>query len=213
MEVIVTSNRVRLVSLAPSPGRRRLRVAARLLDLGEPAAPAIAAFALGKRGARGQLQELFGQLAPSPEPRRRRRVALRPQGVVHDLEALMALELSSAPDLDPAGCAITWGRRRRLRSPQRSLRLGAYAFEEGVIRMHPLLDDELVPAWFVGFVVFHELLHHHFGVVTRGGRRVVHPRPLRVREAAHPRHGDAAAWERQHLAGLMRNGRLGWAAR
>lgn len=210
MEVIVTSNRVRMVSVAGKAGRRRVRVAARLLDLGERAVPAVADFAVGQRGSRTRLQALLGELPVAP-PTRRRTVTLRPQGDVHDLATLMRSELAAAPDLDPAGVPITWGARCRLRRNQRTVRLGAYAFETKVIRLHPLLDDELTPAWFVGFVVFHELLHHHYGVQMAGTRRILHPAALRSREALHARFDDAREWERDQLPILMRRGRLGWA--
>ena len=61
-----------------------------------------------------------------------------------------------------------------------------------------------MPEWFVGFVVFHELLHHRLGVSVRGGRRVIHSREFRTLEASHPRYQDAQQWERTVLPELLR---------
>ncbi len=101
---------------------------------------------------------------------------------------------------------ITWGRmapgRRR-----RSIRFGSYTAEDDVIRVHPLLDQDFVPAYFVRYIVFHEMLHAYLGV-RRGpsGRRQIHSAEFRRLEQAYPDFEKAVAWQntRANLKKLLR---------
>ncbi len=98
---------------------------------------------------------------------------------------------------------IGWGRmppRRR----RKSIRLGVYDHQTREIRIHPALDRPEVPAFFVEFIVFHEMLHQLFPSTGRGGRRVHHPRAFRDREKAFPHYVAALRWERENLGVLLR---------
>ncbi|MEM8960743.1 MAG: hypothetical protein AAGD38_04630, partial [Acidobacteriota bacterium] len=112
------------------------------------------------------------------------------------------------------GISITWGRapraRGRRRSHRRSIRLGSYCSERRLIRVHRVLDHHDVPAWFVAWVVFHELLHAaEPPTAGSGGRRVVHTAAFRRREQAHPDTERARRWLARHLDVLLEraNGR------
>lgn len=148
-------------------------------------------------------------------PRARRSITLRPHGLVHDLEA-MAEELFAtefAPDFTPRTGRerprITWGRRGRSRS-RKGLRLGSYDPETRVVRVHTVLDQEAVPAWFVRFVLKHEILH---AVIEAhrdaAGRWVHHSRAFRRREASWPEYEPAVAWEERNVRRLIRSAREG----
>lgn len=54
---------------------------------------------------------------------------------------------------------ITWGRRGQ---GTRSIRFGSYDFDRKLIRIHPALDRDWVPRYFISFIVYHELLHALF---------------------------------------------------
>lgn len=117
----------------------------------------------------------------------------RTRGAVHDLAALYRA-VNEAHFQNAVACTITWGKmptgKRR-----RSIRLGSYAQESNLIRIHPLLDQPFVPSWFVAFIVFHEMLHAHLGIQDGpGGRRMIHPPAFREREQAHPDYARAQAW-------------------
>ncbi|MGF1467707.1 MAG: hypothetical protein ACFCGT_16400 [Sandaracinaceae bacterium] len=140
--------------------------------------------------------------------RRTRRVVLRPRGRVHDLEALLEeVRRAHVPDAeDPV--RITWARRGTsvAGARRRTLRLGTYVHDLRLIRIHPVLDQSFVPAFFVAFVVFHELLHHVVPPTRdRGGRYEYHPPAFRARERSHPEWRAAEAWERANLARLLRS--------
>lgn len=222
-EVVITPNRSTMVSVRAKRSLRgareldrELRVAERLAALGDQAIAPIVAFAQDLPWAREQIQALIA-LVPYEPPRRARLPSgdqpaslrlrspapLRTRGLHHDLAELAESERRAwFPDLAPL--PVTWGRRvprRRLRS----LRLGSYEPEAQLIRVHPRLDDPRVPAWFIGFVIFHEYLHHVFGLRTgpRGDRRELHPPAFREAERRHPRYDEALAWEEAHISAML----------
>ena len=148
-------------------------------------------------------------------PRRAAKVSITPVGEAHDLERL-ALPLivgEFANDFRPRGPherpRITWGRRARSKS-RRSLRLGSFEPESRVVRIHPVLDQKAVPAWFVTFVLKHELLHSVTPSYRDAAGRWVHHGPeFQARESAWPEYRPALRWERQNLPRLIRSARLG----
>ncbi len=103
----------------------------------------------------------------------------------------------------PVDVAIQWGQARRQRKRSGSIRLGSYSFEDGLIRIHPALDQDFVPAYVVVGVVYHEMLHHVLGAERRGGRRYVHTPEFRRRERAYAMFERAERWERDHLHRLI----------
>jgi len=91
--------------------------------------------------------------------------------------------------------AITWGRTPTQRR-RRSIRFGSFSAREGLIRIHPFLDQEPVPEYFVRYIVFHEMLHAYLGVgETPGCRRRIHSREFKQRERAYPEYPQAVAWQ------------------
>lgn len=126
-------------------------------------------------------------------PRERRNPPRLTQGNVYDLDALYDTvnreHFNNAVDTD-----ITWGRmppsRRRW-----TIRLGSYTPEDNLIRVHPLLDQDFVPEYFVKYIVFHEMLHAHLDVEhSPSGRRRIHTAEFNRRERAYPDYARAVAW-------------------
>ncbi len=90
--------------------------------------------------------------------------------------------------------AITWGRvnsrqRRRLRT------LGSYSVETNTIRISPLLDKKTVPAYFLEFIVYHEMLHASLGIKDKNGRRSIHSKVFRLHEKKFRHYDRAMQWE------------------
>lgn len=142
-----------------------------------------------------------------------RRVRVRTAGAVHDLQTLFQEELEasaaavghSASDT-AAEVVITWGRWGS-RAPRRTVRLGSYDPRSRLIRIHPILDSEDVPAWVVRFVIYHELLHHWVPSRRTRGKTVHHGEEFRRLEAAHQDHDRYEDWSRDELGELMRRAR------
>ena len=103
---------------------------------------------------------------------------------------------------------IGWG-RMPMRRRRKSIRLGVYDHQTREIRIHPALDRPEVPAFFVEFIVFHEMLHQLFpssgedGAPRGSSRRVHHPRAFRDREKAFPLYATALRWEKENLRLLL----------
>ena len=168
----------------------------------------------GRRARRAgrTLDEWIARTIEALPPAPRRVTTLRPRGEHHDLDALAA-QLRPDPfdgSLLPADRwpPLTWGRRGRTRA-RRSLHLGSYDADRHLIRMHPVLDQAAVPAWYVRYVLFHELLHAAFPPRREGGRTVYHGPEFRARERAYADYERAREWQKRNLDRLLRSARMG----
>ena len=137
--------------------------------------------------------------------RRPRNDRLEPRGRHHDLQP-MADRMNAAHFGGALEFEIGWGKLVVAGRAQRSIRLGSCCVLHKQIRIHPALDDERVPAFFVEFIVHHELCHLAAPPVERGpgARRRVHHAEFERLERLHPRRDEALAWERAHIARFMR---------
>ncbi len=210
--VVLTRNRVSLVSVRPvttlrgaTPAAWEVRVSDRLETTGDAGVVAVVDFVARRPGAADRLKALFSELPRAPraavDAARSRVGAMR--GRWHDLGALEREERAlHFPHL--GALPVVWGRADTAEA-RTSLRLGCYDASARTIRIHRRLDHPRVPAWFVGFVIFHEYLHHELGVDQRdrGGRRLLHTPEFRRREARHPRHSEALAWEKANLRAML----------
>jgi hypothetical protein len=137
----------------------------------------------------------------------RRRDAPRPitvdvEGRHHNLQEIF--DRLNAHYFDGAiGARITWGPRTKRKRSRDSIKLGSYTVEDALIRIHPVLDASDVPAYFVEWVVYHEMLHEVHDMPIVDGRRVYHTAEFRKAEAQYERYAEAVMWERTHLVKLL----------
>jgi hypothetical protein len=135
------------------------------------------------RAAWGEVAAFARGIRPSgreePGPRRTR-------GHVFDLAAVQRA-VSERYFGGAVRCAITWGRpgRRPRRARSRSIRFGTYVEALRLVRINPILDDPRVPAEFVEYIVFHEMLHAVAPSESAGSRRHHHG-TFRALERRHP---------------------------
>jgi hypothetical protein len=102
------------------------------------------------------------------------------------------------------GYKVTWGRRRRHR-PREHFIFGTIQEEDRVIRINPALDQPFVPAWFLRYILYHEMLHSVVPDKTLpGGRRRVHTEEFNRRERQFPGYLRARRWEEENLARFLR---------
>jgi hypothetical protein len=126
-------------------------------------------------------------------PRRLAPAELVTRGRFHDLAAIFA-DLNAKFFDNTITAGITWGKMPR-RLPRRTIRFGSYAPHSHLIRIHPLLDQENVPRFFVRYIVFHEMLHAHLGIEeTPNGRRRIHPPRFVEMEKEYPEYRRALRW-------------------
>lgn len=134
----------------------------------------------------------------------RKRLRLDPVGRHHDLSRIFE-RLNERYFDSRIEAAITYGPAPRIRRSRKSIKMGSYSADAKVIRIHPALDQALVPRYFVEWIVFHEMLHHVYRV-RRGedGRRCVHPPEFVAHERRFHDFKRAQAWEDENLNLLLR---------
>jgi hypothetical protein len=116
------------------------------------------------------------------------------RGTHFDLRAIFD-ELNHRHFSGAVSAAITWGRMPEFRR-RRSIRFGSYYPRENLIRVHPLLDQAFMPAYFVRYIVFHEMLHAFLGIEELpSGRQRIHTAAFKRLERAYPDYARAAAWQ------------------
>lgn len=99
---------------------------------------------------------------------------------------------------------ILWG-RKRVGRPRDEIVFATIQEDDRMIRIHPLLDRALVPAWFLEYVIYHEMCH----AVVRdrydsSGRRIVHHDKFWARERRFHWFKRAKTWEEENLARFLR---------
>ncbi len=128
------------------------------------------------------------------ETKRPQAFALRTRGNHFDLEEIFD-ELNDRYFAGTVDVRITWGRFPTTRR-RHSIRLGSFSEENNLIRIHPFLDQKFVPAHFVRYIVYHEMLHAHVGIsVSRAGRRQIHGAEFKKHERNYPDYERAVAWQ------------------
>ena len=201
LQVAWTRNRVTLLSFRRLGAHVALRLHQDFASAQAAVAHAIAQYIQGRKAHVGALDAFINtmrdrrRITPPPPP------PLRPLGHVHDLAALFAA-LNAAYFHGGCTARITWGRRGAQPRRRRTMVLGSYAPEQHLIRIHPALDQDFVPAYVVAGVVYHEMLHEVFGVPEGPGRRRIHPhRRSLARACALQRTAHRLARRRQARAG------------
>ncbi len=140
-----------------------------------------------------------GRLAP-----RSRTTPLVTAGFHHDILSIFN-DLNDRYFGGSVTALITWGRETKKRTEKRkAIRLGSYSASERLIRIHPCLDRNWVPRYFVTAVVYHEMLHHVFPHRAGSERRALHPAEFREREREYRFFERALRWEKAHLSRLLR---------
>lgn len=204
--VTVTDNRSTMVSFRRRPGLISFRLHHMFKAAADEVVRALAKFAgRGRgRGAAGRVLDDFIKVHNRHIRRDLESIAhtLRPRGEAHDLSAIFD-SLNARYFDGKLEARIGWGReppRRR----RRSIKMGTYFHETRVIRIHPALDQERVPEYFVAWVVYHEMLHQAVPPVRSGGRRKVHTTTFWERERSFHDCERAKSWERDNLSLLLR---------
>lgn len=212
----LTDNRRTILSVrAPRAGERAqlaLRIHHSFVVAPEEVLRAVATFVESKRGsdrAREALVVIREHFSRHRTAARARKPVLRPQGVALDLREI-ADDLNRRYFEGRLSFEITWGKslggasacRRRARTA--TLQLGSYSYEDGLIRVHRVLDDLSVPRHVVEAVVYHELLHADMPPVVANGRRHFHTPEFRKRERLYRNLGKADAWIKEHLPELLK---------
>lgn len=92
---------------------------------------------------------------------------------------------------------ITWG-KKSVRYAVRKRTLGSFSSHDSVIRINPVLDNPMVPEFYLEFIVYHEMLHAYVGVKNKNGRRSIHTKEFREGEKVFKDYERAVSWEKSN---------------
>lgn len=92
---------------------------------------------------------------------------------------------------------ITWG--RNVRNGRRYIRFGSYTERDNIIRIHPAIDQQFVPLYFIESIVYHEMLHKIVGAKIVNGRRMVHTSEFKKLERRFKDYERAREWEKKKV--------------
>lgn len=204
--VSITDNRHSMIHATRRDGLLRARLHHMFLDAPHHVTEALARFLLFRdREAShvvGHYIDINSARIRGLEPHRR---SAKPNaGEQYDLDEIFA-EVNAQYFEGMVDARICWGNEGRARSKRRTtIKLGSYAAQERLIRVHPRLDAPWVPRYFISFVVFHEMLHHVMPATRIAGRRALHPPVFRSRERAFKHYERAIAWEKANLDRLLK---------
>ncbi len=194
IRLTLTANASNYISFSPSENPLRVRIQRIFLDASDDVLVGVGRW-LGGRAKR--CPKVVGRFINSPPPEvagvvHTRRRKLKPQGRCYHLGLL--LEQVNAEYFEGSISArISWGHRiSRRRVHARTL--GAYYRSENVIFISPVLDQWIVPEWFVSFTIYHECLHalQPFGQKPHG-------QAFRRALGRHPHYGAALQWEKANI--------------
>ena len=97
-----------------------------------------------------------------------------------------------------------WGRKIFSKN-KRTITFGSYSPAERIIRIHPVLDTELTPRFYLEAVMHHEMVHEYLDKVEMCGKEeaLTHSRRFRELDRKFKYHALANAWEKRHFEKLI----------
>lgn len=126
-----------------------------------------------------------------------------PRGKIYDLEKTLRRVIRKyVPErrLVSSRPAIGWSKRPTIKLMGKWIETSPG--EQNVIIINRLLDDERVPAYYLEYNVYHELLHDLFSIHRSQGRWVRHSTEFQAREKTYPLYTRAREWEINELQSL-----------
>jgi predicted metal-dependent hydrolase len=206
LELRLTDNHYSMISVRRKADGYRLRLHRMFVGAGPRIVRALARYLVhnDRRASSllGQFIEENQHVIRKPD-RPPRQVRMRTAGQHHDLQAIF--DRLNAQRFDGAlDARITWGPVAERKQRRRSIKMGSFAVEDRIIRIHPALDQAGVPEYFVAWIVFHEMLHGKHEIPRRDGRRRFHTKEFLAEERTFADYQRACAWEKANLDQLLR---------
>ncbi len=162
VQLAVTDNLRRMVTHTRVRGTRRVRVHMMFLGAPERVRLALVEYVVsGDRRASVVLGDFIADNGHRIRASRPVTGPLRTRGRSHDLAEVLAAVNAQYFGGAMGDVLVTWGRNTRpaRQGPQHD-QARQLQRHERLIRVHPALDREWVPRYFLSYIVFHELLHH-----------------------------------------------------
>lgn len=207
VRVTLTDNRRTMITLEKSPRLMHVRLHHMFAQADPSTLHALGAYlASADRQAAQHIGRFIEQHRESIRGRTVRPVPLSAVGLHYNLNEIYR-DVNGRYFDGKVDAKITWSRGAQLKSRRRrnrSIKLGSYTARDRLIRVHPALDAEYVPRFFVEYIVYHEMLHHVVPPKRSGKRRSLHGPEFMARERDFAEIDAALAWERENLDRLLR---------
>ncbi len=195
ISLVLTDNATSIISFRKRGEAVTLRLHQLFLGAAEPILDEIAGFIKNRRcpmlHTRAFINSNRHKLKSAPP----RKIVLNAKGRQYDL-TLIFDKVNAQYFSGSVTAAITWGRKGARRFPARRT-LGTFLEDSNIIRIHPVLDSRRVPAFYIEFIVYHEMLHAVMESAVKNGRRLIHAREFRKREMLFEHYDRAVQWERE----------------
>jgi predicted metal-dependent hydrolase len=204
LDLRLTNNHYSMISVRRRPDGYRLRMHRMFVGAPPRIVRALARYVVHNDRRASQLLGDYidrNQHVIKRQERKPRQVSLRTAGRAHDLQAIFA-RLNAERFDGKLDARITWGPVAAKRA-RRSIKMGSFAVEDRIIRIHPVLDQADVPEFFISWIVFHEMLHGRHDILRKGHRRIFHSKAFLEEERTYPDFDRATAWERANLDRLL----------
>ncbi len=200
VDLVVTDNRRRMVSAKKTRNRHQIRIHHMFVGCEDSVFEALVGFVNdcpdGRKGINTFIAANNDSIRNQPY-----KMELNPVGNVYDLDVFRKNMLDLLGDESLEDIRVSWGRKG---SGKRSIRFGSFDFSQRLIRIHPALDEDWVPDFFVEYVVYHELLHGLFPPDESQERRSLHPPEFRRKEKEYPMYEEAIRWENENIERILR---------
>jgi hypothetical protein len=206
LALAITDNRFTMIAVKRDRGVYRVRLHHMFLEADSPLVRSLARYihANDRTASRHlstfiddhQLKIRRGRKRGAPE------ITIETAGEVHDLQDVYE-GLNQRYFATRIDARITWGQRGGRKKRRNSIKMGSYSVEDRLIRIHPSLDREFVPRFFLEWIVFHEMLHQVHDIPMKDGRRQYHTPAFLRDERKFGEYHRARRWERENLDRLL----------
>jgi len=209
LALAVTDNRYTMISVKREKGLFRLRLHHMFLEADHDVVHALGKYVARNDRDASQMLSRFIDVNQRKIRRARRRrptvFTIETRGEIHDLQEIYD-DINHRYFAGRIDARITWSQRAQPGSKRRrrnSIKMGSYAVEDRLIRIHASLDRPFVPRLFVEWIVYHEMLHQKHDIPVVGGRRQFHTPEFMAEEALFEHHERASRWEQDNLDRLL----------
>jgi hypothetical protein len=211
LELTITDNRSVMISVQRDlrRGMFKVRLHNFFADAPDPITRSLARYiAVNDDDASKVLNDYIDQQEDRIRPTKRERVAIarpprrRTEGKHFDLAAIFE-QVNQRYFQGRVRSGISWGRQASRGRTRRSVRVGSFCVEQDLIRIHPGLDQAWIPAFYIEWVVFHEMLHAVHPIPVVKGRRRFHTADFARDEFRFEDFDRATTWERANIAALL----------
>lgn len=197
ISLVITDNSSSVLSFKGDRSSVKLRLHRMFLSAGCEVLDELAGFITSKMKRTPIVSRFIRENAHVMRRKPLKKINHKPNGRYHDLSEIFQ-SINEEYFSGRVSAFITWGDKRPRRAAARRT-LGSYSSISNTIRINPMLDSGKVPGYFMGLLVYHEMLHADMGIENGSKRRLLHSKEFKRREKLFKHYERAIAWEKKRL--------------